>query len=115
VKLEIERRSLALSTPLQSSYGAVAERDLLIVALTGEVSLESLPKATKATITTMSPNFFILPLTNPTTGSVGSVYRPLPTTTHCRLLQETAGIGQSSYQGGLQPWKTNALFINCLE
>ncbi len=36
MKLEIERRSLALSTPLQSSYGAVAERDLLIVALTGE-------------------------------------------------------------------------------
>jgi L-alanine-DL-glutamate epimerase-like enolase superfamily enzyme len=36
VKLEIERRSLALSTPLQSSYGAVSERDLLIVALTGE-------------------------------------------------------------------------------
>jgi L-alanine-DL-glutamate epimerase-like enolase superfamily enzyme len=36
VKLEIERRSLALSTPLQSSYGTVAGRDVLIVALSGE-------------------------------------------------------------------------------
>jgi L-Ala-D/L-Glu epimerase len=35
VKLEIERRSLSLATPLQSSYGAVGERELLIVALTG--------------------------------------------------------------------------------
>jgi L-Ala-D/L-Glu epimerase len=33
VKLEIERRTLKLTTPLQTSYGAVAERELLIVAL----------------------------------------------------------------------------------
>ena len=36
VKLELERRTLTLATPLQSSYGAVRERELLIVALTGE-------------------------------------------------------------------------------
>jgi L-alanine-DL-glutamate epimerase-like enolase superfamily enzyme len=35
VKLEIERRTLALATPLQSAYGAVGERELLLVALTG--------------------------------------------------------------------------------
>jgi L-alanine-DL-glutamate epimerase-like enolase superfamily enzyme len=33
VKLEIERRTLTLATPLQSSYGAVRERELLAVAL----------------------------------------------------------------------------------
>jgi len=35
MKLEIERRSLELATPLHSSYGAVGERELVIVALTG--------------------------------------------------------------------------------
>jgi L-alanine-DL-glutamate epimerase-like enolase superfamily enzyme len=34
VKLEIERRTLRLRTPLQTAYGAVGERELLIVALT---------------------------------------------------------------------------------
>jgi L-Ala-D/L-Glu epimerase len=34
MKLEVERRTLALRTPLQSAYGAVAERELLLVALT---------------------------------------------------------------------------------
>jgi L-alanine-DL-glutamate epimerase-like enolase superfamily enzyme len=33
VKLEIERRTLTLATPLESSYGAVRERELLVVAL----------------------------------------------------------------------------------
>jgi L-alanine-DL-glutamate epimerase-like enolase superfamily enzyme len=33
VKLEIERRTLTLATPLESSYGAVRERELLAVAL----------------------------------------------------------------------------------
>ncbi len=36
MKLEIERRSLALATPLESSYGAVGERELLVVALSDE-------------------------------------------------------------------------------
>jgi L-alanine-DL-glutamate epimerase-like enolase superfamily enzyme len=34
MKLDVERRTLALRTPLQSAYGAVAERELLLVALT---------------------------------------------------------------------------------
>jgi L-Ala-D/L-Glu epimerase len=34
MKLELERRSLRLSTPLQSSYGTVAVRELLLVTLT---------------------------------------------------------------------------------
>jgi L-alanine-DL-glutamate epimerase-like enolase superfamily enzyme len=36
VKLELERRSLRLSRPLQSSYGPVHERELILVTLTGE-------------------------------------------------------------------------------
>jgi L-alanine-DL-glutamate epimerase-like enolase superfamily enzyme len=36
VKLELERRTLTLSSPMQSSYGDVAERELLIVALSDE-------------------------------------------------------------------------------
>lgn len=34
MKLEIERRALKLSRPLETSYGTVAERELLIVSLT---------------------------------------------------------------------------------
>jgi L-alanine-DL-glutamate epimerase-like enolase superfamily enzyme len=34
VKLELERRTLKLRTPLETAYGAVAERGLLVVALT---------------------------------------------------------------------------------
>jgi L-alanine-DL-glutamate epimerase-like enolase superfamily enzyme len=34
VRLELKRRTLALSNPLQSSYGAVTERELLCVSLT---------------------------------------------------------------------------------
>ncbi len=33
MKLDVERRTLRLRTPLQSAYGAVAERELLVVAL----------------------------------------------------------------------------------
>jgi L-Ala-D/L-Glu epimerase len=36
VKLEIERRTLTLATPLQSSYGAVRERELLSVRLSDD-------------------------------------------------------------------------------
>ncbi len=36
MKLELERRTLTLARPLQSSYGAVAERELVIVTLTDE-------------------------------------------------------------------------------
>jgi len=36
MKLELERRTLTLATPLEGSYGTVAERELLIVTLTGE-------------------------------------------------------------------------------
>ncbi|MGO9319231.1 MAG: enolase C-terminal domain-like protein [Solirubrobacteraceae bacterium] len=36
MKLELERRTLTLASPMQSSYGAVAQRELLIVTLTGE-------------------------------------------------------------------------------
>jgi L-alanine-DL-glutamate epimerase-like enolase superfamily enzyme len=39
MKLEFERRTLRLATPLQSAHGAVDERELLIVALTGEDGL----------------------------------------------------------------------------
>jgi L-alanine-DL-glutamate epimerase-like enolase superfamily enzyme len=39
VKLELERRALRLTTPLQSSYGAVRERELLLVTLTGDDGL----------------------------------------------------------------------------
>jgi L-alanine-DL-glutamate epimerase-like enolase superfamily enzyme len=35
MQLEIARRTLALSNPMQSAYGAVSERDLLVVTLTG--------------------------------------------------------------------------------
>jgi L-Ala-D/L-Glu epimerase len=35
MQLEIARRTLALASPLQSAYGAVAARELLIVTLTG--------------------------------------------------------------------------------
>jgi o-succinylbenzoate synthase len=36
MKLELERRALRLKQPLQTSYGEVAERELLLVSLTGE-------------------------------------------------------------------------------
>jgi len=36
MKLELERQALRLRTPLQSSYGAVGERELVLVALSGE-------------------------------------------------------------------------------
>jgi L-alanine-DL-glutamate epimerase-like enolase superfamily enzyme len=36
MKLELERRSLRLSRPLQSSYGAVHARELILVSLTGD-------------------------------------------------------------------------------
>jgi len=36
MKLELARRTLTLATPLESSYGAVRERHLVIVTLTGE-------------------------------------------------------------------------------
>jgi L-alanine-DL-glutamate epimerase-like enolase superfamily enzyme len=36
VKLDLERRTLELSTPLQSSYGAVHERELLLVSLSDD-------------------------------------------------------------------------------
>jgi L-Ala-D/L-Glu epimerase len=36
VKLDFERRTLRLARPLQTSYGQVAERELLVVELTGE-------------------------------------------------------------------------------
>ncbi len=39
MKLEIERRTLKLATPLQSAYGTVGERELLIVTLTGDDGL----------------------------------------------------------------------------
>jgi L-Ala-D/L-Glu epimerase len=36
VRLELERRTLRFSSPMQSSYGVVAERELLIVALSDD-------------------------------------------------------------------------------
>jgi L-Ala-D/L-Glu epimerase len=36
MKLELERRTLRLATPMQTSYGSVRERQLVIVTLTGE-------------------------------------------------------------------------------
>ena len=39
MKLEVERRSLKLRTPLETSYGTLSERELLSVALTGEDGL----------------------------------------------------------------------------
>ncbi|MGD0453103.1 MAG: mandelate racemase/muconate lactonizing enzyme family protein [Solirubrobacteraceae bacterium] len=36
MKLELERRTLTLATPLESSYGSVRERELVVVTLTGE-------------------------------------------------------------------------------
>jgi L-Ala-D/L-Glu epimerase len=39
VKLALERRTLRLTQPLQTSYGAVDERELLLVTLTGEDGL----------------------------------------------------------------------------
>jgi L-Ala-D/L-Glu epimerase len=36
MRLDAERRTLHLATPLQSSYGAVHERELVVVTLTGE-------------------------------------------------------------------------------
>jgi L-Ala-D/L-Glu epimerase len=39
MKLDIERRTLTLATPMQASYGAVRERELVIVTLTGEDGL----------------------------------------------------------------------------
>jgi L-alanine-DL-glutamate epimerase-like enolase superfamily enzyme len=35
VKLEIQRRTLTLARPLETSYGAVRERELLFVTITG--------------------------------------------------------------------------------
>jgi L-alanine-DL-glutamate epimerase-like enolase superfamily enzyme len=45
VKLELERRALRLRTPLESSYGAVGERELLLVRLTGSDGLTSYGEA----------------------------------------------------------------------
>jgi L-alanine-DL-glutamate epimerase-like enolase superfamily enzyme len=45
VKLEIERRTLKLATPLASSYGTVEERQVLIVALSGGDGLEGYGEA----------------------------------------------------------------------
>jgi L-alanine-DL-glutamate epimerase-like enolase superfamily enzyme len=36
MKLELQRRTLKLASPLQSTYGAVSERELLLVSLTDE-------------------------------------------------------------------------------
>lgn len=36
MKLQLERRTLKLAGPLQSSYGAITERELIVVALTDE-------------------------------------------------------------------------------
>ena len=36
MRLELQRRTLKLRTPLQTSYGTVAEREVVLVALTGE-------------------------------------------------------------------------------
>jgi L-alanine-DL-glutamate epimerase-like enolase superfamily enzyme len=36
VRLELERRSLRLARPLETSYGSISERELVIVSLTGE-------------------------------------------------------------------------------
>jgi L-Ala-D/L-Glu epimerase len=45
MKLELERRSLRLSRPLESSYGAVEQRELVIVALTDEDGLRGYGEA----------------------------------------------------------------------
>ena len=45
MKLEIERRTLELSTPLASSYGTVREREVLIVALIGGDGVEGYGEA----------------------------------------------------------------------
>jgi L-alanine-DL-glutamate epimerase-like enolase superfamily enzyme len=45
VKLELERRALRLRTPLESSYGAVGERELLLLRLTGSDGLTSYGEA----------------------------------------------------------------------
>jgi L-alanine-DL-glutamate epimerase-like enolase superfamily enzyme len=45
VKLEIERRTFELVRPLASSYGAVAEREVLIVKLIGDDGLEGYGEA----------------------------------------------------------------------
>lgn len=45
MKLEIERRTLELAAPLQSAYGAVAERELLIVTLSDEDGLRGYGEA----------------------------------------------------------------------
>jgi L-alanine-DL-glutamate epimerase-like enolase superfamily enzyme len=45
VKLELERRGLRLRTPLETSYGAVRERELLLVRLTGSDGLVSYGEA----------------------------------------------------------------------
>jgi L-alanine-DL-glutamate epimerase-like enolase superfamily enzyme len=39
VRLELERRTLALSSPLQGSYGAISERELLCVSVTDEAGV----------------------------------------------------------------------------
>ena len=36
MKLEVERRTLALAEPLHTAYGVVRERDLALVAVTGD-------------------------------------------------------------------------------
>jgi L-Ala-D/L-Glu epimerase len=45
MKLELERRTLRLSRPLESSYGAVEQRELVIVALTDEDGLQGYGEA----------------------------------------------------------------------
>ena len=45
MKLELERRALRLRTPLESSYGAVGERELLLLRLTGSDGLTSYGEA----------------------------------------------------------------------
>jgi hypothetical protein len=66
----------------------------VLLALTGEVSLESLPIATKATITTMSPIFFIPPSRALPRVPLGFVSRPRPPR------RDTAGIAA----GDIQLW-----------
>jgi L-alanine-DL-glutamate epimerase-like enolase superfamily enzyme len=45
VKLEIERRTLALSAPLEAAYGTVEQRELLIVVLTDEDGVQGYGEA----------------------------------------------------------------------
>jgi len=79
------------------------------LALTREVSLESLPMATTATITTMSPSFFI-----PPSQALPQKVRRTPSNTPTAL-QETLGHGQSSYQAHIQPVAAMAFSLKELE